>query len=506
MKENFKNIIKKGKWLSNTVLTVLIIAVIVAVNVALNAVVENQKISDIDLTKEKLYSLSRESKDKIKNITQDTNIVIYGMDEYTQIFDYANLYNKENSHIKYEKLEDATTRPDLQLKYAIGSTASNLIIVECGDRKKAVTSRPDLAQKYGIETGSTGIILESGKQSKVLASSDLYTYDYTTYEQLNTTEQALTNAILSVNLEKAPKIYFVTNHAEYAEQYQVAQEYLRNEGNEIESLDLLVKGEVPSDCSVLILTNPKEDFTDFEKDMIVNYINNGGNIVALVDPNTKKLDLTNFQSILDIYGVSVSDGVIYESNSSRMISGYANIIIPEVSYSSSITEYIASDGAVAFMNSGKINFKSSEELESLGIVKEDIVTTTTSSFLRSDVTKASSTRIDSDQDASEESLATVLTKSIKDEDDLTVTLNGTSSNSSTRVMGISFYNNKDLLINSISYLTQRTDNLTIRKDTGVVTYTATEKEDLIIRVIIIALPIIIILTGIVVWQIRRRKK
>lgn len=494
MKENFKNIIKKGKWLSNTVLTILIIAVIIATCVAINAVVENQDISDIDLTKEKLYSLSRESKDKIKSITQDTNIVIYGMDEYTQIFDYANLYNKENPHIKYEKLEDATTRPDLQLKYAIGSTASNLIIVECGDRKKAVTL------------------------------SDLYTYDYSTYEQLNTTEQALTNAILSVNLEKTPKIYIVTNHAEYAEQYQVAQEYLKNEGNEIESLDLLVKGEIPSDCSVLILTNPKEDFTDFEKDLVVNYINNGGNIMALVEPNTKKVNLTNFQSILDIYGVSISDEVIYESNSSRMISGYANIIIPEVSYSSSITEYIASDGAVAFMNSGKINFKSSEELESLGVVKEDIVTTTTSSFLRSDVTKPSSTRIDSDQDASGKALATILTKTIKDQDgnskdsklvlfassifasDLTITLNGTSSNSSTRVMGISFYNNKDLLINSVSYLTQRTDNLTIRKDTGVVTYTATEKEDLIIRVIITVLPIAIILTGIIVWQIRRRKK
>ena len=130
----------------------------------------------------------------------------------------------------------------------------------------------------------------------------------------------------------------------------------------------------------------------------------------------------------------------------------------------------------------------------------------------------------SDQDASGAIIATIATKNLTTENednktsklilfansmfasDLTVTLYGTSSNSSSSVMGISFYNNKDLVINSVSYLTQRTDNLTIRKDTGVITYTATEKEDRVIRIIITALPILIIIIGIIVWQVRRRKK
>ena len=91
--------------------------------------------------------------------------------------------------------------------------------------------------------------------------------------------------------------------------------------------------------------------------------------------------------------------------------------------------------------------------------------------------------------------------------DLAVTLNGTTSNSSSKVMGIQFYNNKDLMINSVSYLTQRTDNVTIRKDTGTTyTFTATEQEVLIIKIIIIALPVAVLLAGIIVWQVRRRKK
>ena len=73
MKEKIKNIFKKGKWLSNLALTILLMAIVVAVTVGINVFVSSRNLSEIDLTKEKLYSLSQESKDKIKNIQQDRN-------------------------------------------------------------------------------------------------------------------------------------------------------------------------------------------------------------------------------------------------------------------------------------------------------------------------------------------------------------------------------------------------------------------------------------------------
>ena len=66
--------------------------------------------------------------------------------------------------------------------------------------------------------------------------------------------------------------------------------------------------------------------------------------------------------------------------------------------------------------------------------------------------------------------------------------------------------NRDLVLNSIAYLTDREEDITARKDTGTVTYTATEQQDTIIRVIIFAVPALIIVVGIIVWQVRRRKK
>lgn len=70
---------------------------------------------------------------------------------------------------------------------------------------------------------------------------------------------------------------------------------------------------------------------------------------------------------------------------------------------------------------------------------------------------------------------------------------------------ISTYN-KDLVLNSLAYLSDREEDITARKSTGTVTYTATEQQDTIVRIIIFAVPSVIIIIGLIVWQKRRRKK
>ena len=72
---------------------------------------------------------------------------------------------------------------------------------------------------------------------------------------------------------------------------------------------------------------------------------------------------------------------------------------------------------------------------------------------------------------------------------------------------LDFYNNEDLAINSIAYLTDRDNMITIRKDVEQPTnYVVTEQQNIIILSIIFALPVVIIIAGIIVWQYRRRKK
>ena len=66
--------------------------------------------------------------------------------------------------------------------------------------------------------------------------------------------------------------------------------------------------------------------------------------------------------------------------------------------------------------------------------------------------------------------------------------------------------NKDLVLNSISYLVNREEDITVRKNTGTTTYTATEQQHAIIMSIILIFPIIIIIAGIVVWIKRKRRE
>ena len=473
----------KNKWLMNGAYTLLLVAIIIAIYVALNVWVDSLDIKDLDLTSEKLYSLSQESKDKLANINEDTTILFFGMQDYSTTKDLAKQYNGINEHIKFEEVTD-------------------------------VTSRPDLVSEYGLENDSNAIIIETSQRKKILTTSDLSTYDYTTYESIDISEEAMTNAILDVNLEKKPKIYNLSSHTTYAKYLSMATTYLENEANEVESIDLLVKGGVPEDCDVLMITTLKEDITEQEKDMIISYINKGGNLLILQDPDYVGVSTPNYQAVLDVYGVSVSEGIVFEGDSSKQISGYPNVILPQISYSSDVTKYIASDGAVVFANSGKLNFKSDEELENLGVETENLLTVSSSAYLRKNLNNSSTVKNATDTDIGNEAIGALLTKKINDDTNsqLIIYANAVFATDMPIQLGnsgqyaILLYNNRDLVMNSVSYLTQRTDTITIRKDTGTVTITTTADQKRNIVIIIIALPIIIIIAGIIVWQKRRRKK
>ena len=71
---------------------------------------------------------------------------------------------------------------------------------------------------------------------------------------------------------------------------------------------------------------------------------------------------------------------------------------------------------------------------------------------------------------------------------------------------IDLHNNKDVVLNSISHLTERDDTITIRKDDESEIYTVSEQEDRIIKAVIFAVPVAIIIVGIIISVIRKRRK
>ena len=78
MDNKFVQIIK-NKWLRSVTLTLVLVAIIVCAYLAINFAIEKANIADLDLTKEKLYSISQETKDKLRNLDTDITISLYNL-------------------------------------------------------------------------------------------------------------------------------------------------------------------------------------------------------------------------------------------------------------------------------------------------------------------------------------------------------------------------------------------------------------------------------------------
>ncbi|MCI8470255.1 MAG: GldG family protein [Clostridia bacterium] len=484
----FIEIIKK-KWLINGSKTFLLIAIIVAIFIAINILMQKLELTPIDFSQEKLFTLTEESKERVKNINKDVNIYFIGYTDDDMTLDLAKQYKKVNEKIIAEAID--------------------------------INNRPDLANKYGIESGTQGIIVECGEKSKVLTANDLVTYDTTTYETISIAEEKLTSSILNVTSDEIPKVYFLQGYSDYTltTNMNYLNMYLENEVNEIVTLNILSEGKVPEDCKTLVITTPNKDFDDVATNAIKDYINQGGNILWLNSAITQAKEIPNINSILAIYGINPFEvGRIIETDASKMVSGAPNIIFPTIEYST-ITKTQYNTNGVVLIDATKINVDE-DKLEELKVQKTDLLTTSETSFFRTNYT-ISSVNQQEGEASGEFIVGAELEKTITEANEETGDSKKTSKivvigenifasdyplTQSSQYPIIAEVNNKDIVLNSIAYLVDREEDITGRKSTGTVTYTATELQDVIVKIIIFIVPIMIIILGIVVWQIRRRKK
>ena len=473
----------KKKWLRDTSKTILLILILLVAYIGINILVQKLDLQDIDVTKNQLFTLSDASKNQIKDINEEVKIYLVGFSENTSLVDLIKQYARENEKITYEIIGD-------------------------------IQDRVDLKTKYSITDETQIIILETQNKNKMITTDELYTYDYTTYQQIDISEEKITNAIVNLTLAKKPKIYFLTGHEEYSIQTDmtILKAYLENEVNDVETLDLLVKGNVPEDADLLVISSPQKDFYDQEVELITNYINNGGKILWMNEPTGTSPNYPNIQKILDLFGAKFDDGIILEQDTDKMILQAPNYVIPDIA-STTATKNIATDGGILLINSSKITLADEEKLEELKVTSDVVLSTGETSLFRKEVSNGSTKKISSDEEGSF-TLAAKLTKTIDDNKESVMYVLANNlfivdypiTIGSNQLYPIQLYNNKDYILNTIAELTDRSDTISIRKDTGVVTYTANETQDRNIKIIITIFPIAIIATGIIIWIVRRRKK
>lgn len=161
--------ILKSKWLRDTGKTIILIAIIVALFIGVNILMSKIDLQDIDLTANKLYTISEESKTRIASLPESDKIKIYmfNFGEQAILVDVIKQYEAVNNNINVEIVN--------------------------------TQERPDLVSKYNIETGYYTIVIENGEKSKIYTSNDFYSYDSTTGKEIDITEQRMTSGIISVS-------------------------------------------------------------------------------------------------------------------------------------------------------------------------------------------------------------------------------------------------------------------------------------------------------------------
>lgn len=477
----------KTKWIRDTVLTLALVLILIAVFLLINLVFINLDLTPIDFTAEKLYTLSDESKEQVANIEQNVTLYFFGYDEEDTAVTLAKQYNDTNDKITIQLIN--------------------------------TSERPDLAAQYGVSTNSQLVAVQSSQRYKIIDASEMYTFDSSTYQTIDITEQKLTNAILDVTIAQKPQIYFLTGHGEYGIDSSLPMEqlkvYIENDVNDVNSLDLLTS-DMPETCDVLVIANPTSDFTDLETEKIQNYINNGGNIMWLQDPyafNTNQGELTNVNKILSQFGISFSNGVVCEQSSDNMLVNSPDLIIPQMTYND-IVKDLYTDGMIALLDAGKINNVSEEEMESLGVTASPFLQSTDNSFYREDINSDITKKLDTDEEGPFV-LGEILTKQIDDDTESTLVAysnalfatNYTIQLSNSFGTPITIRQNKDIVLNTIAYLSNREDAIRIRKDVGGVSFqAATESQNRVVLGIIFGVPILIIIAGIVIAIIRKVRK
>lgn len=456
---------------------VVMCAICVVVNLVLTAL--PAKYTSIDCSATKLYSLTGDTKDRVSKLDEDITIYVLNSKKSkdAKIDETINRYKDFSSHIKVKYVDPATS--------------------------------PKFYQDYTDTTPTTNsLIIESKNRSKVIDYNDIYEYDSSSYyygyqSQSSITgydaEGQITSAIeyVTMDADELPVIYQITGHNE-TEIGSNFQSVVSKANANLKSLELFNEEKVPEDATAIIINSPTVDFNEEDAQKVIDYLNGGGKAL-IVGCYAYNDELANFNKILSAYNVSFKTGVVAENDSSKY---YQNplYLLPTVE----TTDYTsdATDGYVFLAGSCAISYP--EDTDDVTYTK--LLSTSDSAVLKKDWKNITTSKA---EDADENGPFTT-----------GLAVNDSSTGASIVVFGTPYVvddsydnavsgNNADMFKDVITSMTGNVElasSVIPVKDYTLSNITINTLQAVITGLIImVAVPILLIIIGIVVWAMRRKK-
>jgi len=249
----------------------------------------------LDLTAGKRFTLSEQTSKILKNLEKPVRVTAFYQEGSPQ----------------------AEEARDLLDQYAYASRKFSFTFVD-PDRF------PGKARRYKITAYGTLMLETDTREEKITQP----------------TEQELTNALLRVMRKAEKVIYFISGHDEKSTEdygkdgYSGVKKAIEDQNYVVRDLLLMRAEEVPADASVLIIAGPKKPLFSEEISTLKRFIDQGGHLLILIDPETD----TGLTEFLKSCGIEVGQDIIVDKLSRLFGADYLTPIVSQYAGYHPITE------------------------------------------------------------------------------------------------------------------------------------------------------------------------
>lgn len=476
-----------------TVFTAVFIVAIILVNVVVSMLSDRFPSMNIDLTANKVNTLSEEALDAAKKVTYETNIYIMGSDDWLNYMAEQSVYNFSSLMSLTDKLEEANSK----------IKAQNIDL----------ETNPTFASKYADENLTNGyVVVETEKRYRVLTTNDLFPVEQNsqTYEKsyYNNVDSALATALQQTNLEEVPVVAIATGHNEVlsGDYLTSISSFFKDNAFDVVEFNILTE-EIPENTQLLFLPTPNTDYTEDELKKMDDFLSNKESdktrsilLTATPGQNT----LPNLSAFLAEWGIAYDPtSVVMESDSGRTF-GNPLLYISDASTENKISEsnsydLLVTPGSVAL----ELLFTANNS-----VVTYPLATTADTCYLQ---------KTDSEEDASETAekkaynTAVMARKQLDDTGDAyaNVFVLGSTQMILPTYVNTSTFSNGTYFTDLIRYATNTTDSdntvYSERVQTGARDMTATTSvvNFIGLGIFTITIPIVVLLVGLVIYFKRR---
>lgn len=520
-KEKVKKPHKKLKHsVMSIILTVVFVAVIVLVNVVATALFEKYPIT-VDLTNDKVYSISEESEKYVKDIDTDVLITVFATEEAFSNIAYLNTFSKQalevmkkysqyNDKISY-RFVDIDSNPDVVAEYSSDSISQFDIIVETNPTSDVKRTRkitmtdlvevPDDYMEYLAQYGISNI--KTASEQAGGAINLLQSMIYTGYSiESSTADQAFVSAFMAVTDPNPVNVTILTGRNE-ASTLTYLQSLLEANGYIVNTVDI-TKEEIPEDTSVAVMPAPATDYLDTEIKKVDEYLNNNGDLgKQLVYAGSITQGKTpNIDEFLAEYGIEIGEGIVCEENSNYYYQ------YPYYAFTNDISDTFTQD--LDIKNSVFLNYASRPVnilFDEKGQIKTVAYIKSTESAYVADATTSALEKIGKGQ----QNYAVVSSKAAFLDDGganySNVIVFGAVESLSDQALSYSQFQNREYVLSLLNGITHKTDGITITpKVIKANVFDITSKQKSVLNWTFIGIiPVVTLIIGGVVWLRRKNR-